>query len=88
MPTVTIPEGCVGVVVFVPRADGAESVVKIIGLTDEDSEHGCIAEAIGALAGAACEISDDLIEEMESEPDAPGDEEEEEEEEETEPAKP
>jgi hypothetical protein len=72
MSTITIPDGHVAVVVFVPRAEDAESVVKVVGITDEDSEHGCIAEAICALAAAACEISDDLIEEMEEEDPAPG----------------
>jgi hypothetical protein len=75
MATITIPDGHVAIVVFVPRAEGAQPRLEVVGLTDEDSEHGCIADAQCVLAVAACEISDDLIDEA-ADDDDPDDEDE------------
>jgi hypothetical protein len=82
MATLTIPDGHIAVCVFVPRAEGAEPKLEIVGLTDEDSEHGCIADAQCVLAVAACEVSDDLVDEVAAleADDEPDDDEEEEEE--------
>ena len=71
MPTVTIPDGFVGVVVLVPKDEG-EVDVKIVNLgegDDDATEHEVVAEAIGALAIAACDLTDDAIEAGEEETD-------------------
>lgn len=78
MATITIPDGALAVVVYVYRTE-EEADVRIVGLTDEDSEHGVLADAIGALVGEMVVITDEAIEEAESEPQAPEGEEEEEE---------
>ena len=72
MPTVTIPEDCVGVVVLVSKDPEGEAVVKVVNLgegDDDATEHEVVAEAIGALAIAACDLTDDVIEAGEEETD-------------------
>ena len=65
MPTVTIPEDCVGVVVLVSKDPEGEAVVKIVNLgegEDDATEHEVVAESIAALAVAACDLTDEAIE--------------------------
>jgi hypothetical protein len=87
MPNISVPSTHIGVVVLVPRDPEAEADVRVVGLTSEDSEHGSIAEAISALAAAACDITDDLIPDPDAEAatDPADAEEEEEEDDETKP---
>ena len=79
MATITIPDGALAVVVFVYRTE-EEADVKVVGVTDEDSEHGVIADAIQALVGEMVAITDEAIEEADAAatpPDGEGEEEEE-----------
>jgi len=79
MATITIPDGALAVVVFVYRTE-EEADVKLVGVTDEDSEHGVIADAIQALVGEMVAITDEAIEEADAAaapPDGEGEEEEE-----------
>ena len=72
VPTVTIPDGFIGVVVLVSKDPEVDSVVKVVNLgegEDDATEQEALADAISALAISACDLTDEAIEDAAEAPD-------------------